>query len=163
VELRTAADMMAGSLVTLSPDTDIYEAMQTLVRNRISGAPVVDRDGCLLGLLSEKDCLRVLTGQALDGLPHSRVRDYMTKAVETISLTTSLYDIVDLFLTRTYRRLPVVDETGRIVGQVSRRDVLVAIESIRDNSYLYGSREHYPVEQPGVASAMWVARGRDSD
>jgi CBS domain-containing protein len=74
VELRIAADMMTGVLVTLSPDTDIYEAMQILVRNRISGAPVVDVRRRLMGLLSEKDCLRVLTSQALDGLPHGRVR-----------------------------------------------------------------------------------------
>ena len=54
----TAKDFMTGSLVTFSPDEDVITAMQVLIEKRISGAPVVDRLGNLIGILSEKDCLR---------------------------------------------------------------------------------------------------------
>ncbi len=158
---RTAADIMTRSVVTLSPDTDIYGAMQVLLKKKISGAPVVDREGRLVGMLSEKDCLRVLAGEALDGLPEGKVSDYMTRSVESITPTTSIYDIVHGFLQVHFRRLPVVDQTGRVVGQISRRDVLVAIESIRDNSYLYGTEDKSPPKEGmGVDSAMRRARGR---
>ena len=160
---RKAADIMTRSVVTLSPDMDIYGALQRLLKKKISGAPVVDLDGHLVGVLSEKDCLKVLTGEALDGLPEGKVSDYMTRSVQSITPTTSIYDIVDHFLQAHFRRLPVVDQAGRVVGQVSRRDVLKAIESIRDNSYLYGTQEKYPPKEGEgmrVDSAMRRARGR---
>ena len=91
---RTAADIMTRSVVTLSPDMDIYGAVQLLLKKEISGAPVVGPEGRLVGVLSEKDCLKVLAGGALDGLPEGKVSDYMTRSVESITPTTSLYDIV---------------------------------------------------------------------
>ena len=70
---------------------------------------------------------------ALDGLPRGKVSDYMTNPAESITPTASLYDVAQVFLTRSYSKLPVVDRDGRVIGQVSRRDILVAIESARDN------------------------------
>ena len=61
--------------------------------------------------------------------------DDMTSPAESITPTTSLYDVAHVFLTRSYRKLPVVDRDGRVIGQVSRRDILVAIESARDNPW----------------------------
>ncbi len=119
----TAADIMARSEATLSPDVDIYRAVQRLLKSKLTGAPVVDDNGVLLGMLTERDCLRVLVG-GLDGLPSGIVSDYMSAPAESIKPTAGLYDIVHLFLTRAYRKLPVVDETGRVIGQVSRRDTL---------------------------------------
>ena len=80
---RKAADIMTRSVVTLSPDMDVYGALQRLLKKKISGAPVVDLDGHLVGVLSEKDCLKVLTGEALDGLPEGKVSDYMTRSVQS--------------------------------------------------------------------------------
>ena len=157
---RTAADIMTRGLVTLSPEGGIYQAIEVLLKQRISGAPVVDPTGRLVGILSEKDCLRVLVGAALDGLPDGRVCDFMTETVETIGPDASLYDIAHRFITRSYRRLPVVDEDGRIIGQVSRRDALAAIEAIRDDPRLYGTRDQRPSDSTGVDSAMRIARGR---
>ena len=65
----TAADIMARSEATLSPDMDIYRAMKQLLKSRLTGAPVVDDDGMLLGMLTERDCLKVLVAGELDGLP----------------------------------------------------------------------------------------------
>jgi predicted transcriptional regulator len=68
-------------------------------------------------------------------------------------------DIAHRFITRSYRRLPVVDEESRVIGQVSRRDALSAIEAIRDDPRLYGIREQRPSDSSGVDSAMRIARG----
>jgi CBS domain-containing protein len=159
--LPTAGDVMARDLVTLAPETDIHEAMRTLLKRKISGAPVVDADRRLVGVLSEKDCLRVLTAEAFDGRPLGHVADYMTRAPHAIEPEAGLVDIVGRFLASPYRRLPVVDAEGRLLGQVSRRDALAAVDAIRDNSYLYGSRDQHPPDEDdagGVATAMRRAR-----
>ena len=159
INLR-AADIMARSEATLSPDLDIYQALGQLLKGKLTGAPVVDVNGVLLGMLTERDCLKVLVGGALDGLPGGNVDDYMSTPAESIRPTASLYDVVHLFLTRHYRKLPVVDDDGRVVGQVSRRDALVALESFRDNPRLYGTADERPPDGSGVDSAMKIARGR---
>ena len=157
---RTANTVMSPLVVTVSPHDDIYRAMQTLLRKRISSAPVVDAEGRLVGILSEKDCLRILTGAAFEGWPEATVASYMTAPVETLTPETSVYDMVNRFLGRAFHQMPVVDEDGHVLGQVSRRDVLVAIESMRDNSYLYGTADQQlpPDEGTGVDSAMRLAR-----
>jgi len=156
----TAADIMARSEATLDPETDIYRALKRLLKSRLTGAPVVDGDGKLLGMLTERDCLKVLVGGALDGLPTGKVSDYMTTPAQSITPAASLFDIAHIFLTRSYRKLPVVDPRGRVVGQVSRRDMLVAIASARDNPRLYGVKDERPTDDMGVDSAMRLARSR---
>ena len=89
-------------------------------------------------MLTERDCLKVRVGGAFDGLPGGKVSDYMSGQAESVWPTAKLCDIVHMFLTRPYRKLPVVDDDGRVIGEVSRRDTLVAVESIRDNPRLYG-------------------------
>lgn len=155
----SAGDIMTRAIITLSPSTDIFTAMRTLLKRKISGAPVIDENRSLVGILSEKDCLRILTAEAFHGFPEGSVADYMTQSVQTVGPRTSIYDVVGRFLRAPYRRLPVIDDEGRLVGQISRRDALLAIESMRDNSYLYGQKEQkLPEDQPGVHSAMSRAR-----
>jgi CBS domain-containing protein len=144
----------------LDPELDIYDALKRLLKSRQTGAPVVSGDGILLGMLTELDCLKVLVGGALDGLPTGKVSDYMTAPVESITPTASLFDIAHLFLTRSFRKLPVVDRDGRVIGQVSRRDMLKAIESARDNPRLYGVKDQRLRDEAGVDSAMRQARSR---
>jgi CBS-domain-containing membrane protein len=157
---RTANGVMSPLVVTLSCDDDIYRAMRTMLKKRVSSAPVVDGEGRLVGILTEKDCLRVLTSAAFNGMPEATVASYMTAPVETLTPETSVYDIMNRFLKRAFHQMPVVDNAGRLLGQVSRRDVLVAIESMHDNSYLYGSADRPlpPDEGAGVDSAMRRAR-----
>ena len=159
----TAADIMDRE-ATLSPEADIYDAITQLLKSKLSGAPVVDGNGGLIGMLSERDCLKVIVGGALDGRPGGQVSDFMTRSPESISPDTGLFEIVHIFLTKTFRKLPVVDGDGRVVGQVSRRDALSALEKIRDNPWLYGTGDRRPPEGTGsgVDSAMRIARGRSS-
>jgi CBS domain-containing protein len=150
---------MARSEATLPPDLDIYRALRRLLSHKLTGAPVVDDDGVLRGMLTERDCLKVLVSGALDGLPAGQVHDYMSSPAQSIGPGAGLYEIVHLFLTRPYRKLPVVDDDGRVIGQVSRRDALVALESDRDNTRLYGTRDFLAPDGNGVDSAMRMARG----
>jgi CBS domain-containing protein len=157
---QTAADVMARTEITLSPEASVYSATKLLLKHRLFGAPVVDSGGHLVGILTDRECFNAVADEALDGLPEGSVQDYMTRDIETFSPTASLYDIIARFRQGTYRKFPVVDDKGRVIGQVSRRDALVALEAIRDNSYLYGSTDEPPAEVEGVDSAMRMARRR---
>ncbi len=156
----TAVDLMDRSERSLTPDLDIGVAMRELLRAKLTGAPVVDSDGRLCGILTEKDCLRAILRQAMDGLPSTSVRECMTTEVDSVSPTTQLLDITRLFLNRPYRKLPVVDAEGHVLGQVSRRDILRAIESAKDNPFLYGAKDNAPHEVGGVHSAIQRALGK---
>jgi CBS domain-containing protein len=119
----TAREFMVADLVTLSPQTDVIEAVAMLLDHRISGAPVVDSGGRYLGVFSEKCAMQVLLDAAYEQLPTCEVRAFMDPEAQTISPTTHLLSVAQVFLLTPYRRLPVV-EGGMLVGQVSRRDVL---------------------------------------
>jgi CBS domain-containing protein len=103
-----------------------------LLAKRISGAPVIDDAGVLIGVLSELDCLRLLSSDefyADHQEEAATVKHFMTGAGRTIPPDLGIYAIAHYFLTTPIRRLPVVEE-GRLLGQVSRRDVLGGIEAM---------------------------------
>lgn len=122
-------DYMTKSLVTFHPDTDILKAIHFLNENRISGAPVTDEHGNLAGMLSEKDCLKVaLHSSYHEDWMGGRVSEYMTPKVETVSADDSIVDLAEKFLSSVYKRFPVLDDNNHLVGQISRSDVLKALE-----------------------------------
>ena len=127
-----AKDYMTASLVTLSPDTPVMEAIKLFLDNGISGAPVLDKLGHIAGLLSEKDCMAVATKQGYYGEAGGPVSDFMVTNVETVDADTSVLDIAKMFMEKPYKRYPVVDD-NRLVGQISRRDVLKAILAIHEH------------------------------
>ncbi len=122
-KLIAAQDIMSKSLVTLHPEMDMIEAMFLLLKHRVSGATVVDEEWRVVGVLSEKDCLRMFANGAYNKSPSGHVRDYMSTDVTTIEPSTDLFTIADIFLKNSFRRLPVI-ENGKLIGQISRRDVL---------------------------------------
>ncbi|MFH1924326.1 MAG: CBS domain-containing protein [Planctomycetota bacterium] len=125
-----AEDYMVKELVTVCPETDAYDAIGLLLKHRISGMPVVDEAGNLVGILSERDCLKTLLEAQYHNLPTALVKDLMSTGATTITPDTDILKVADLFLNERFRRLPVVDK-GRLVGQISRRDVLRAIQEVR--------------------------------
>ena len=127
---------MATELVTLGPDLSITKAMELLLKHQISGATVLDENRKIVGMLTEKDCLRVLIDSAYNNMPYRdrKVRDYMTDEVRTVSLEQDLIDVAYEFLNSNFRRFPVV-HNGRLVGQVSRRDVLRAALDIKRTTW----------------------------
>ncbi|NOZ39660.1 MAG: CBS domain-containing protein [Planctomycetes bacterium] len=121
----TARDFMTKKLVTLRPEMDVIRAVQLLLKNRISGAPVVDTEGQLVGVFSEKCAMQVLLDAAYEQLPSNQIRLFMDSDPQTIDPDTQLLSIAQVFLLTENRRLPVL-EHGRLLGQVSRRDVMRA-------------------------------------
>ncbi|MCM2370448.1 CBS domain-containing protein [Aporhodopirellula aestuarii] len=125
----TAREMMVRNLITLEPTMDALEALDVLLRNRISGAPVVNEDGKFLGIFSEKSCMRFVVSMAYDGMPSTDVVSLIDADPPTITEETDLLTIAQTFLNAACRRLPVLDEQGRLRGQISRRDVMRAVRS----------------------------------
>ena len=127
-----ARDIMVTRLVTLRPEMDVFKCIEILVKNKISGAPVVDKNNNLLGTFSEKCCMQVLIDAAYEGLPTNQVGAFMDADPQTISEDTMLLSIAQVFLITPRRRLPVVKD-GKLVGQISRRDVLRAAQDFLTN------------------------------
>ena len=106
---------------------DVLDAVHALVEHRIAGAPVVDDEGNLVGMLSEFDCMKIALQAGYHGQFGGPVSDYMTKGVTTVNAEMSIVDLAQMFADKGYRRFPVTDK-NRLVGQVSRRDVLRALQ-----------------------------------
>ena len=122
-------DYMTATLVTFAPDMDVQAAIQKLVKNQIAGAPVVDNQGTLIGMLSEKDCLKVALDSSYNECPAGKVSEYMSHSVATVHAETSIVEVAKLFLREPYKRYPVLEE-NRLVGQISRHDVLRALQEL---------------------------------
>ena len=123
----TLKDIMLRDIITLAPDMEILKAMDILLHKDISGAPVLDKRGQLVGILSGKDCLKVAFSASYHQEWGGVVSDFMSTPVETLDDTTTLIDAAQHFLASAYRRFPVTRD-GRLVGQVSRVDILKALK-----------------------------------
>jgi len=122
-------DYMARTIVTFKRDTPVLDAVHILVKNRIAGAPVVDDEGNLIGMLSELDCMRVALQAGYYGDYGGPVRDFMSEGVKTVNMEMSIVDLAQLFIDTRFLLFPVT-VNNRLVGQISRRDVLRALEVI---------------------------------
>jgi CBS domain-containing protein len=124
-----ARDYMTRHLITLTPDMEVMHAVGIFVERQISGAPVLDPTGNLVGMLSEKDCMRVALSAGYYGEWGGRVAEYMRAPVATIDADMPIIEVAQLFAEREYRRYPVLED-ARLVGQISRSDVLRALQQL---------------------------------
>ena len=123
-----AKQAMSRGLVTLRPDMDVLEALRILVEQRISGAPVIDQVGNLVGILTERDCMRIALRAGYHSEDGGHVSDFMTRDVVTVDAATPITSIAERFASSHFRRLPVM-ERGRVIGIISRRDVLKQLQA----------------------------------
>jgi len=124
-------DYMARTLVTFKPEMDVLDAVHVLVKNRIAGAPVVDDEGSLIGMLSELDCMKVALNAGYHGDWGGPVGDFMTVDTQTVDAEMSIVDLAQVFVESRFRRFPVV-QNNRLIGQISRRDVLRALARLAE-------------------------------
>ena len=124
-----ARDYMTRHLITLTPGMEVMHAVGIFVERQISGAPVLDATGNLVGMLSEKDCMRVALSAGYYGEWGGRVAEYMHSPVATIDADMPIVEVAQLFAEREYRRYPVLED-ARLVGQISRSDVLRALQQL---------------------------------
>ncbi|MGW8123587.1 CBS domain-containing protein [Roseivirga echinicomitans] len=136
-QYRPVTDYMTHEVVSLSPDQSIVEAMDIFLEKHISGAPVIDEKGKIIGILSEIDCMRIIVDEAYHNLHYGKitVEEYMSNNVLTISVDMDVLDCAQKFLRTNFRRFPVVDVNGRLKGQVSRRDILQATRDLKTSSW----------------------------
>ena len=115
-----AQDVMTTDVISVPPDATAIEVIDILLTNKISGVPVVDSQKKALGVLSELDLLL-----ALDHVGSGvQVHKLMNSPVLGVKLDTELEEIYTIFRDRNIRRVPVLDEEGRVLGIISRRDCL---------------------------------------
>lgn len=120
-------DYMAANLVIFKPQQDLLNAVYQLLENGISGAPVVDSQGNIIGMLSEKDCINSALKAGFEQQSPGKVEDFMTRDVKTVDADDSVLTVARLFIDTPYKRFPVISD-NILVGQISRRDVLRAIQ-----------------------------------
>ncbi len=128
--LPRIGDHMDAVVPTLSPETRIMKAVDFLLRHRVTGAPVVDSYGRLLGIITETDLLKLVT-EGIQGQPPTKatVAEYMTTDVVTVPPTVDIYYVAGIFSKNKFRRLPVVED-GKIVGAITRYDLLRVIRTL---------------------------------
>jgi CBS domain-containing protein len=112
-----AKDIMTRDIVTVSAGMKVKDLAMTLIKNQISGAPVVDRNGKIVGVVSEAD---IVAKKGKD------VKSIMSKQVITVTEGTPVEEIARLMNTHRIKRLPVMNG-GEVVGIVSRADIVSAI------------------------------------
>lgn len=130
---RNVRDYMATELMTFSPEMEIADAIDRLVESRFSGAPVVDGDGRLIGMLSEKDCLKVAVLSNMQGVEPGLVGDYMSSLLDSVTPELDLLEVANRFVRAPFKRFPVVED-GKLIGQISRADVLRAIRELKQET-----------------------------
>lgn len=124
--LPVVRDFMDTVVPTVRPEMPILEAVDFLLSHHVTGAPVVNTEGTLLGMLTEKDCLRLLSTGVDGDLPTGTVKDFMTTKTDSVAPDMNVYFVAGLFLGANYRRFPVV-EKGKLVGAITRFDILKSI------------------------------------
>ncbi|MGB0811677.1 MAG: CBS domain-containing protein [Flavobacteriaceae bacterium] len=130
------SDYMTRELITFSPDQSILEVMELFIRHRISGGPVVDDKGILVGIVSEADFMKQISESRYFNMPilEKQVANFMSSPVNTIEHDRTIFDAALYFYTNSRRRLPVLNN-GRLVGQISRRDIVVAALQLRSQRW----------------------------
>ncbi|RJE72648.1 CBS domain-containing protein [Reichenbachiella sp. MSK19-1] len=130
-------DYMSTRLITFHPEQSIMEVVEKLLANRISGAPVVNSMGELVGVISEGDCLKEVVKGKYHNLPilGGKVEGHMATNVMQIHPDTNVFEAAKMFLEMKIRRFPVQDDHGRLIGQISQKDVMRAVKNLKSENW----------------------------
>ena len=136
-QLLKVQDYMAKKLITFRPDQPMYEVVEALMKNRISGGPVVNDEGDLVGVLSEGDCLKEVVKGKYDNMPifSGLVEEHMAQNVVTVDPDLNIFEAARMFLQMRFRRFPVVNNDGKLVGQISQKDIMKAVLNTKSSTW----------------------------
>lgn len=124
-----AKDIMTKEVISVRKETPIYEAMELLLQHQITGMPVVDDDMSLVGIITEKDCLRLF--HADEDEKNKTVGHFMTQPAVHYNEDDSLQKVCDFMIINYFRRIPVTSKERHVVGILSRPDVIAHIVQLR--------------------------------
>jgi CBS domain-containing protein len=131
------SDYMTTKLITFKPQQSVEEVIETLIKHKISGGPVVNEKNELIGIISEGDCIKHVSESKYYNMPlnsQHTVEKNMISNVETIDKSMNIFDAANKFISSKRRRFPIV-ENGKLIGQISQKDVLKAALNIKGNNW----------------------------
>ena len=127
----TVKDYMSRNRVIFRADMEIQEATHLLLERNVPGGPVMDKLGNLVGVLSERDCMEAVLKASYHEESGGRVSEYMSPDVSTVDADDTIVQVAEEFMRLPHRYFPVMKD-NRVVGHIARRDVLKALERLRD-------------------------------
>ena len=130
-----AKDIMTENVLAVERGAPIYDAIQMLVEHEITGLPVVEADGSMVGIITEKDMLKELYDVDDKG---GKVEDFMTRVVTTFDHDESVHEICNCFIKSPFRRVPILDN-GKVVGIISRADIINYILKLKHDDVPQGA------------------------
>ena len=130
------SDYMTKNLITFKADQSIESVMQAIIKHRISGGPVVNDKNELIGVISEGDCIKQISESRYYNMPmhETTIEKHMVINVETIDGNMNIFDAAEKFLNAKRRRFPII-ENGKLVGQISQKDVLKAAMKFKGQNW----------------------------
>jgi CBS domain-containing protein len=123
-------DIMIKDVISVEKDTPIYEAIELLRKNRIASMPVVEDNMTLVGVLSEKDLISLFC-YAHEDDEEKVVADFMVQPPVYFNEDESVLDICDCLIVNSFKSIPITSEDKKVVGVVSRADILDYILHLR--------------------------------
>ena len=131
------SDYMTKKLITFNTGDSLVHVINLLIKNKISGGPVVNDKNELIGIISEGDCMKHISDSKYYNMPmdsDNTVEKNMASEVETIDKNMNIFDAATKFISSKRRRFPIV-ENGKLIGQISQKDVLKAALKMKGNSW----------------------------
>jgi CBS domain-containing protein len=130
------SDFMTRDLITFKPEQKVISVVEMLIKHKISGGPVVNDKNELLGIISEGDCLKQISESRYYNMPmeDDSVEQRMIRNVDTLDGNMNVFDAANVFLESRHRRFPIV-ENGRLVGQISQKDILKAALKLKGQNW----------------------------
>lgn len=158
--LSTAADVMTQKVVTVTPTTPVFEAIERILEHSISAIPVVDEAGAVQGLLTEQDCLKLIAAATYGDQGRAellQVAQHMSEA-PIVAPDVEIYQVVDRFRDTQLWSVVVVDG-GELVGLISRRDLLRGLKAMESEFLAMLHRER---RDPLTPSSFFGATRHDA-
>lgn len=120
-------DYMREVMATFTLEMDVLRAVHLLLEKEISGAPIIDRLGNMVGFLSERDVMDIALSSGYHKDFAGNVGQYMSTTVSTVDAKDSILEAARMFRDKSFKTLPVMQD-NRLVGMLTRRDVLKAFQ-----------------------------------
>lgn len=124
MESIKVSDCMSRQFVSFSPKTPVLETATELLKNELLGGPVVDEKGCLIGWISEQDCIGAVSQVLYYSERVAMAEDVMSTKIDSVLPGASALDLANDMKNHKRKIYPVVDENNRVLGVVSRRNIL---------------------------------------